>query len=180
MTTEYDFVKLTSEKLGQVVACWNGDIQSSVPEDFADIAEGSYERLFAWIKNCIETQNPYDHGFFVLQRVTDNHSLVIVDMADATRAKDPSFKLLNVYFSPGLNIEYKVERSHEEVLEITEALGVALGRATSHAFTNNSKFKMYCRTPEVAKLFDTMIALSRPANLSVKAQSMWLVIEPIV
>jgi len=179
MTTEYDFTKLTSEKLGQLTECWNADIQSNVQEELIDVAEDSYDRLFTWMRKCIETENPYDHGFFVLQRASDSHSLVVVDMADATRSRDPSFKLLNVYFSPGLNIEYKEDYSDDEILGITKSLGVALGKATSHAFTNNSKFKMYCRTPEVAKLFDTMLTLSRPESFSVKAHARWLVIEPV-
>ena len=178
MPTEYDFIKLTSEKLGQLVDCWNVDIQDNVQEEFVDIAEGSYDRLFSWIKKCIGTENPYDHGFFVLQRASDSHSLVVVDMADATRAKDPAFKLLNIYFSPSLNIEYKEDYSKEEILKITEVLGAALGKATSHAFVNNSKCKMYCRTPEVAKLFDTMLTLSGPESFSVTAHARWLEIEP--
>jgi hypothetical protein len=179
MPAVYNLVEMSKENLAGVVAAWKSDIEGNIPEDLIDVAESSYDRLFGWMEKSLDTKDAVGHGFFILQSKPDNQSPAIVEMVDARAGKDPAFKFLNIYFAPNLNLEFKDEPGSEDLADIKQVLITAFSESTNHAISKGSKFKMYGRTQEIAKLFEAMMINTDQVNSSftVIRQSRWLVIE---
>ena len=121
-------------------------------------SDGSYlyssvERIVDWCEKSILEDG---HCLYSLDDSEKKSVRAIVEIADASKAKDPSFKFLNIYMEPSL----------------VNSLQMALKKGTR-------KLKVYARTDEMKNMFDSLVLTANPqdSGATLYRQGRWLVIE---
>jgi len=178
--SDLELSEITIEEIESVKKEWLSIISKDIPEELVNIAQRSYEGIISWVVSGINQNSCGNCGFFVLKSTSQGNYPAIIEMTDATRAKDPSFKLLNIHFRPNLSIEYKDNITAADITEITIVLIAAISMSVKTAFIGGNKFKIFGRTREMLTMFETMLASNNGTDkdFSVYQQGKWLVFEP--
>lgn len=104
----------------------------------------------------------------------------VVEVTDATRAKDPSFKFLSIYLEPGLILDCKEVVNKDDILAVIRVIGFAIGETFRMAVrSDTNKLKIFGRTDEMRNVFDTLVATIDTTDFGAKVyrQGKWLIIE---
>lgn len=149
-------------------------------DNFGD--DGSYlnssiERIIDWCDKAL-----LDSDVFLWELCEEGLDAphAIVEIADASKSKDPSFKFLNIYLEPRLILDYKDEIRKEDLQEVISIFAYAMMASLDLAQNNGtSKLKVYGRTDEMRNLFDSLVLNTDTDGIGVTIyrQGKWLVID---
>jgi len=168
-------LKLRAEDVGLINNQWNQQLDG-IDSDVSYL-ESSVERIVDWCEKSIAQD---DHSLYALSESEKNSIRAIVEITDARKSKDPSFKFLNIYLEPNLINDYKDEIRQEDLLEGIEIIAFALVESLKMAVSKGSKkLKVYARNDEMKNMFDSLVATSDPEESGAVfyRQGKWLVIE---
>lgn len=146
-------------------------------EDDASYLLSSVERIVDW---CEKSLLENGHCLYALHDSEKNSVRAIVEITDASKSKDPSFKFLNIYMEPSLINDYKDEIRQEDILESVKVITFALVNSLHLALKKGTKkLKVYARTDEMRNMFDSLVATANPdeSGAVLYRQGKWLVIE---
>jgi len=167
--------ELSAEDVKIVNTQWNQQLESL--DSDPSYLESSVERIVDWCEKSIAQVN---HCLYALSDSDKNSIRAIVEITDARKSKDPSFKFLNIYLEPSLINDYKDEIRQEDLLEGIEIIAFALAQSLKMALNKGTrKLKVYARTDEMKNMFDSLVATSNPEESGAVfyRQGKWLVIE---
>jgi len=167
--------ELNAEDVKAINNQWNQ--QLDMLESDSSYLESSVERIVGWCENSIAQDN---HCLYALSDSEKNSIRAIVEITDARKSKDPSFKFLNIYLEPNLINDYKDEIRREDLLEGIKIIAFALAQSLKMAVNKGTKkLKAYARTDEMKNMFDSLVATSNPEESGAVfyRQGRWLVIE---
>ncbi len=167
--------ELNAEDVKAINNQWNQ--QLDMLESDSSYLESSVERIVDWCEKSITQDN---HCLYALSDSEKNSIRAIVEITDARKSKDPSFKFLNIYLEPSLINDYKDEIRREDLLEGIKIIAFALAESLKMAVNNGTKkLKVYARTDEMKNMFDSLVATSNPEESGAVfyRQGKWLVIE---
>ncbi|VAW66545.1 hypothetical protein MNBD_GAMMA10-3050 [hydrothermal vent metagenome] len=167
--------ELSAEAVDLIHTQWNQQLDSL--DSDASYLKSSIERIVDWCKKSI-TQD--SHCLYALRDNEKKSIRAIVEITDASKSKDPSFKFLNVYLEPNLINDHKEEVRQEDLLEGIKIIAFALVESLKMAASKGTKkLKVYARTDEMKNMFDSLVATSNPEESGVVfyRQGKWLVIE---
>ena len=169
--------ELKAEDIELINSQWNQQLDSL--DDDASYLKSSVERIVDWCEKSIAQD---DHCLYALSDNEKNSIRAIVEITDASKSKDPSFKFLNVYLEPNLINDHKDEIRQEDLLEGIKIIAFALVKSLKMAVNNGTKkLKVYARTDEMKNMFDSLVATSNPevSGAVFYRQGKWLVIEKL-
>ncbi len=142
----------------------------------------SVERTVDWCEKIIADDSGETPCLWALNQEGISAPRAIVEMTDASKSKDPSFKFLNVYLEPRLVLDYKEEIHQSDLVESVQIISFALIEALRLTLDNGTqKLKVYGRTDEMRSMFDSLILTMNKENndFSIYRQSKWLVIKAV-
>ncbi len=167
--------ELKAKDVESINSQWNQQLDEL---DFdASYLKSSVERIVGWCEKSI-VQN--EHCLYALCDSEKNSIRAIVEITDARKSKDPSFKFLNIHLEPNLINDYKEEVRQEDLLEEIKVITFALVESLKMAVNKGTKkLKVYARTNEMKNMFDSLVATSNPKESGAVfyRQGKWLVIE---
>jgi len=167
--------ELNAEDVKAINNQWNQ--QLDMLEADSSYLDSSVERIVDWCEKSIAQDN---HCLYALSDSEKNSIRAIVEITDARKSKDPSFKFLNIYLEPSLINDYKDEIRREDLLEGIKIIAYALAQSLKMAVNKGTKkLKVYARTDEMKNMFDSLVATSNPEESGAVfyRQGKWLVIE---
>lgn len=173
MNTELS--ELKAEDVELINSQWNQQLDNI--DDDASYLKSSVERIVDWCEKSIAQD---DHCLYALSDSEKKSIRAIVEITDASKSKDPSFKFLNIYLEPNLINDYKDEIRQDDLLEGIKIIAFALVESLKMAVNKGTKkLKVYARTDEMKNIFDSLIATSNPEESGAVfyRQGKWLVIE---
>jgi len=138
----------------------------------------SIERIIDWCEKVLSQGEPI--CLWSLCEDDSTKSRAILEITDARKSKDPSFKFLNIYLEPSLIFDCKEEVRQEELIEVINITSYALIASLQLALQNGTKkLKIFGRTEEMRSLFDSLVLTAKPEEMeaTVYRQGKWLVIE---
>ncbi len=154
---------------------WNQQLDDL--EDDSSYLKSSVERIVDWCEKSIQEDS---HCLYALHDGEKKSIRAIVEITDARKSKDPSFKFLNIYMEPSLISDYKDEIRQEDLLEEIGIITFALVESLKMAISKNTKkLKVYARTDEMKNMFDSLVITANPeeSGAEIYRQGRWLVIE---
>jgi len=165
--------KLITKDVDLLNTQWNQQLDS-IESDVSYLIS-SVERIVDWCEKSIAK------GEQCLYAISQKDSIrAIVEITDASKSKDPSFKFLNIYLEPNLISDYKDEVRQVDLLEGIHIISFALTESLRMASNKGTKkLKVYARTDEMKNMFDSLVATSNPEESGAVffRQGRWLVIE---
>ncbi len=167
--------ELSAEDVKSINNQWNQ--QLDMLESDVSYLESSVERIVDWCEKSIAQD---DHCLYALSDSEKNSIRAIVEITDARKSKDPSFKFLNIYLEPSLINDYKDEIRQDDLLEGIKLIAFALVESLKMAVSKGTKkLKVYARSDEMKNMFDSLVATSNPEESGAVfyRQGKWLVIE---
>ena len=170
-----ELTKLSIDSVNTIKKNWF--LQLDELEDDGSYLYSSVERIVDW---CEKSVGGAEHCLFSLN--DDSSVRAVVEIADASKSKDPSFKFLNIYLEPSLIVDYKDEVRQEDLEEPIAIIAFALLESLKMALENGTtKLKVYARTDEMKNLFDSLVLTANEtadkSNAEFYRQGRWLVIE---
>lgn len=173
----YFLEKITENSLSKLRENWRAQLDSIT--DNADFVELGLDQIMAWCDANIN-KNKGEHCFWVLYDVDTCSPKAIIEMTDARRSKESSFKLLNVYFEPALALDYKESIEQEELFESVKITSYAIVESLKTALQYGAqKLKIFGRTNQMLGLFDSLLSHQDLTGTEIKMSrhNNWLVIE---
>ena len=172
----FELKPLSQEVVGELKAEWMKQLDSLGDE--VVYVEGSVERIVGWCEKSAE-EGGADPALWALTAEGSPVPRAVVEMTDARRSRDPSFKFLNIFMEPSLIMDYKEEVHKDELLELIKITTFALTEALRMVVdTGVKKLKIFGRTDEMKSVFDTLIlSFNEVSQLDAYRQGKWLVIE---
>ncbi len=171
----FELSELSTEAVELMNTQWNQQLDSL--DSDASYLKSSVERIVDWCEKSIVQDG---HWLYALSDSEKNSIRAIVEITDASKSKDPSFKFLNIYLEPNLTNDYKEEIRQEDLLEGIKIIAFALVESLKMAVNKGTrKLKVYARTDEMKNMFDSLVATSNPKESGAVfyRQGKWLVIE---
>lgn len=171
----YDLKPISQKTIDGIKLEWIKQVDD-IGEEGAYLYSG-IERLVDWCEKVISEKQTF---LWELCQKGAVAPCAIVEVADASKSKDPAFKLLTVYLEPRLILECKSEIRKEDLQEITSVYMYALVNSLQLAQDNGTlKLKIYGRTEEMRSLFDALVLNtdSEGTGVTIYRQGKWLVID---
>lgn len=171
----YDLKPISQKTIDGIKLEWINQVDD-IGEEGAYLYSG-IERLVDWCEKVISEKQTF---LWELYHKDAGVPRAVVEVADASKSKDPSFKLLTIYLEPRLILDCKDEIRKEDLQEITSVYTYALVHSLQLAQSNGTdKLKIYGRTEEMRSLFDALVlnADTEDAGVTVYRQGKWLVID---
>jgi hypothetical protein len=175
----YSLTEVSSKTISGISDAWFQQLEILGDEGIA--FSSSVERIVDWCEKEIEEKQPGELCLWALCSDGGDNPRAIVEMTDARKSKDPSFKFLNIYLEPRLILDYKDEVRKDDLSEAIKIISFALTESMKISMSNGlNKLKVYGRTAEMRSMFDNLI-LSADDNgpINLYRQSKWLVIEAV-
>jgi len=170
----YSLRPISNETVKNINENWFEQL-ASLDGDHSYFASG-IEHLVAWCEKTLAAGET--HLWEICDKET-NELLAIVEVVDAERSRDPSFKLLKIYLQPNLMMDLKEEVRQEDVKAVTDIFTYAMGGSLAIATSNGTKkLKVFGRTSEMINLFDSLLLAETP-GYNLCRQGRWLVIESL-
>lgn len=171
----YDLKPISQKTIDGIKLEWFNQVDD-IGEEGAYLYSG-IERLVDWCEKVITEEQTF---LWELCHTDVKVPSAVVEVADASKSKDPAFKLLTIYLEPRLILDCKDEIRKEDLEEITSVYMYALVNSLKLAEANGTtKLKIYGRTEEMRSLFDALVLNtdSEGTGVTIYRQSKWLVID---
>jgi len=171
--------KLSHDAVSILKARWIDQLNDIIESTGATYLASDFERIFDWCdKHCEDNSSD---SVYILE-TEDGQPRAVSEIVDASRAKDPSLKFLNVYMEPSLCTDWRERLDSATMIDITHVLAaVVAGAAELAAEKGINKLKIYSRTEEMNGVFDALLSLPGsevPEGFKLYKQGYkWLVIE---
>ena len=154
--------------------------QAESIEDNTDSLLMDVEVVITWCEKNLNNQGDAS-CFWALYEDGNATPRAIVEMTDARRSRDQSFKLLNIHFEPNLVLDYKEDITREELIESVRIAGTAIVESLKATLQHDARMlKIFARTSQMISLFDSIITNGEFSKNGFKLyrQGKWLIIEP--
>lgn len=178
---DFDISPMTKVLLAETRRQWLDKIPGNAAEELIPMAEKKLEMYASWIQKEVQDEGEENPSYYALRIKETNEVVAIIQLTDARKGKDPSYKLLSLYFDPISNLEFREENipQTEDIKRISIILLAAIAKSVGYAFRRETRFKMFLRTSETAVMFETILSLQNgePSLYSVYRQGCWLVID---
>jgi len=171
----YDLTRISQKTIDGIKLEWINQVDE-IGEEGAYLYS-AIERIVDWCEKVISEKQTF---LWELCHKGAEVPSAVVEVADASKSKDPSFKLLTIYLEPRLILDCKDEIRKEDLEEITSVYMYALVNSLKLAEANGTmKLKIYGRTEEMRSLFDALVLStdSEGTGVTIYRQSKWLVID---
>jgi len=172
----YSLEKICSKTVTDIRTGWTIQLESLGDEGKMLIS--GIERTAGWCEKEIENTSSPLSLMAICEAGTDAPR-AILEITDARKSKDPSYKFLNIFLEPRLILDYKDEIHHKDVVEITKVVTFAFVEVLKMAIMNKTeKLKIYGRSAEMLSVFDTLVGnVEQSGSENLYRQGKWLVIE---
>lgn len=171
----YDLKPISQKTINSIKLEWIKQVDD-IGEEGAYLYSG-IERLVDWCEKVISEKQTF---LWELCHKEAHVPRAVVEVADASKSRDPAFKLLTIYLEPRLILDCKDVINKEDLEEITSVYMYALVNSLQLAEANGTmKLKIYGRTEEMRSLFDALILNtdSEGTGVTTYRQGKWLVID---
>ena len=171
----YDLNPISLKTVAGIKSDWYKQVDE-IGEEGAYLYSG-IERIVDWCEKVITEKQTF---LWELCHTKADTPCAIVEVADASKSKDPAFKLLTIYLEPRLILDCKDEIRKEDLQEITSVYTYALVNSLQLAQDNGTfKLKIYGRTEEMRSLFDALVLNTdnEDTGVTIYRQGKWLVID---
>ena len=174
----YTLNRVSSINVNELNDTWLNQLEKL--EEDAGYLQCSVERI---IQSCdLAVKGDTDHCLWALCDKGSSMPRAIVEMTNASRSKDPSFKFLNVHVEPALILDYKDDIEATELQELGKIVTYALIESMKLTIdSGTNKLKVFARTQEMISLFDSLLMVQdqKATGLKLSRQGKWLIIEAI-
>lgn len=178
MTQMYDLKKINDlNELNEIKAVWMAEIEGE-DSDFIAYLE---ERIFLVCERTVERDDPAD--VWVLSSKEDGSPKALVELADATRGKDPSFKFLTLHIEPKYILQFVQEKDEMDRDDFKTLVGIMIGAIIESYrmahFEHDKKLKILGKNNFLRELFPALILMNDPeeSGLKFERHANWLVID---
>ncbi|TQV76693.1 hypothetical protein FLL45_01660 [Aliikangiella marina] len=169
---DWELTKIsTGDELSQIKDTWLNEIDDS---DFLEYLE---HRIFMTCERIVERDDPA--SLWVLKK--NGAPTALVELSDASRGRDPSYKFLTLHLEPPLIIREKDDISRDILEDIVETINYAIVKSFGEAQNSKDcKLKVFGSTELLNQgLFPALILANDPkkTGMTLKRQAGWLIID---
>ncbi len=172
----YSLLKISDQIINRIREDWFEQLDGAGEE--SAYLSSSVERIIDWCEKALSQGEPL--CLRALCEDGSTKSRAIVEITDARKSKDPSFKFLTLYLEPSLIFDCKEEIRQEDLIEVINIISYALTASLKLTLENGTrKLKIFGRTEEMRSVFDSLVLITKPQEMgaTIYRQGKWLVIE---